>query len=300
MKNIITIILFLITYSTTKAQSKDCSVLLNHFYVTVDTNTYQAILDSEILNSDFAYAYENIRSWGGGIYVIGKDNYIEIFHPNSISDEYIPVGFTWVCYTSLVPNCIEKYELPDSDLIEYSSDENFDELSVFTRDSVYQSNTHSLITTREMNKGLYENWTKKTYNDSLKFQTTDYNNPAESDSSKNYLFKNVTGLEINLNIRDSLSIIHYLNLIGYTVESKGQNSLKLSNSTDFVELHFSNNVELSTISVIHFELYKPIESTHLLLGNSEIIIDNKTGRWELNKPLQYLIPIKTGFSETVK
>ena len=280
MKKIITILIFLTTYSSTTAQSEDCSVLLNHFYITVDTSTYQAILNSEILN--YAYAYEKIRDWGGGIYIIGEDNYIEIFHPNSISDEYIPVGFTWICNTSLVVNCIEKYKFPDSDIIKYSSDENFDELSVYTQDSVYKSNAHGLFTTREMNKGLYESWKKKTFNDSLTFQPTDYNNQAESDSSKNYLFKNVSGIEVNLNTRDSLRVTKYLNLIGYTSEYKGQNSLKFTNSIDFIELHFANSVEFGTISVIHFELNKPIGSYQILVGNSEIEIEGNTGKWKTN------------------
>ena len=282
MKNIITIFLFLTTYSTTTAQSEDCSVLLNHFYVTVDSNTYQAILNSEILNSDFAYAYEKIRNWGGGIYIIGKDNYIEIFHPNSISGEYISTGFSWICHSSLVANCIERYKLPDSSLVEYSSDENFDELSVFTQDSIYMSNSHGLFTTREMNKGLYENLTKKTFNDSLHFLSTDYNNPAESDSSNNYLFNNVTGIEVNLNTKDSLSVSQYLNLIGYTLESKAQNSLKFVNSNDFIELHFSESVNLATICVIHFGLNRSVDSKQILIGNSRIEIEGNTGRWKIN------------------
>jgi hypothetical protein len=239
-------------------------------------------LDSEILNSDFAFSYEKIRSWGGGIYIIGKDNYIEIFHPNSISGDSIPIGFSLICNTSLVANCIENYKLSDSDLMEYSSDENFDELSVFTQDSVYQSHSHSLFTTREMNKGLYESWVKKTFNDSMKFQTTDYNSQAESDSSKNYLFKNVAGIEVNLNTRDSVRVIKYLNLIGYTVESKGKNSLKFTNSIDFIELHFSNNVELATISVIHFELNQSTDFKRISAGSSEITLKGKTGKWEIN------------------
>ncbi len=283
MSRTLIILIFLFTYSARGTYAQNCSVVLNHFYITVDTSTYQAILKSEFFGSEFAYSYEKIRSWGSGIYIIGNDNYIEIFHPNSISNEYLPIGFTWICNTSMAANCIEKYKLPDSTLIEYSSDENFDELSAFTQDSIYQSNSHGLFTTQEMNKELYEGWKKKTFNDSLKFRTTDYNNQAESDSSKNYLFKNVTGIEVLMNTRDSINVTEYLNLIGYTIESKQKNSLKFTNSIDFIELHFSNNVELATISVIHFELNEPIESKLLSLGNSELKIENNTGRWEINK-----------------
>lgn len=283
LKIALTLVLFLTVYSGVRAQKQDCSVVLNHFYITVDSATYQAILSSEILNSDFAFSYEKIRSWGGGIYLIGEDNYIEIFHPNSIVNEYLPVGFTWICQASLVPNCIGNYNLPSNESMKQSSDENFNELSVSTLDSVYIQNASSLFTTIEMNTDFYESWTKKPFHDSLNFLTTDYNSPAESDSSKNYLFSNVTGLEINLNAQDSSSIIQYLYLIGYSLESKDAKSMRFTNSIDFIELHFSENIELATIAVIHFKLNQPTESKQISIGSSEMFIENNTGRWEINK-----------------
>jgi hypothetical protein len=273
---ILTIFIFLTVCLGVRAQTQDCSVVLNHFLIVVDSNTYQAILGSEILNSDFAYAYERNKNWEG-IYIIGQDNYIEIFHPKSTSNEYLPIGLTWVCQASLFANYIEKYELPDNNVIEFSSDEDYDYLSLYTLDS------SNLMTTQEMNKNQYESWTKKTFNDSLNFQTTDYNSSAESDSSKNYLFNNVTGIQINMNLRDSLRIKQYLNLIGYTVESKVQNKLKFSNSIDFIELDFSKNVEFASISVIYFKLNQLTELKRISLGNSEIVIEGNTGKWEINK-----------------
>jgi hypothetical protein len=281
MKKILTLFIFFTVYSGVSAQKHDCSVVLNHFLITVDSTTYQAILGSEILNSDFAYAYERNKNWEG-IYIIGQDNYIEIFHPKSVHNEYIPIGFTWICQASLVASCTEKYDLPNNNLIEYSSDENYDYLSVYTQDSLYIQDSSSLMTTWEMNKNQYENWTKKTFNDSLNFQTTDYNSSAESDSSKNYLFNNVTGIQINLNLRDSLSITQYLNLVGYTIGSNVRNNLRFSNSIDFIELDFSENVEFASISVIYFELNQPTESQHITLGNSEILLEGNTGKWEIN------------------
>jgi len=285
MKRILTIAIFLTICSGARAQTQDCSVLLNHFLIVVDSTTYQVILDSEVLNSDFAYAYEKKLQGYSGIYIIGQDNYIEIFHPKSVDDEIIPIGFSWICQSSLVANCVEKYGFPDDKQIKYSSDEDFDHLSVSTEDSVYIQASSGLMTTREMKKNLYEGWTKKTYNDSLNFQTTDYNSTAESDSSKNYLFNNVTGIQINMNLRDSLRITQYLNLIGYTVESKVQNELKFSNSIDFIELDFSENVEFASISVIYFKLNQRTELKHISLGTSEIVIEGNTGKWEINKPI---------------
>jgi hypothetical protein len=282
MKRILTLLIFLTVFSGIQAQTKDCSVVLNHFLISVDSTTYQAILGSEILNSDFAYAYERNKNWEG-IYIIGQDNYIEIFHPKSVHNEYIPIGFTWICQASLVASCTEKYDLPNNNLIEYSSDENYDYLSVYTQDSIYIQDSSSLMTTWEMNKNQYESWTKKTFNDSLIFQTTDYNSAAESDSARNYLFNNVTGIEVKANLRDSLRITEYLNLIGYTIESKVQHKLKFSNSIDFIALDFSKNVAFASISVIYFELNQSTELKHILLGNSEIVIEGNSGKWEINK-----------------
>lgn len=281
MNKILTISLFLTMCSGTRAQTHDCSVVLNHFLMVVDSTTYQAVLNSEILHSDFAYAYENNKNWEG-IYIIGQNNYIELFHPKSVVNELIPVGFTWVCQSSLIANCTEKYDLPDNQMIAYSSDENFDELTVYTHDSVNSHGSSGLMTTLEMNKKQYESWTTKTFSDSLKFETTDYNSPAESDSSKNYLFKNVTGIKINLSFRDSLNITQYLNLIGYTVESIDQKKVKFSNSIDFIELNFSEHAEFSSISVVYFQLNQPTELRRISLGNSEIVLEGTTGKWEIN------------------
>ncbi len=283
MKRILTIFIVFTVCSGVRAQTQNCSVVLNHFLITVDSTTYQAILDSEVLNSDFAYSHEKkLRSYSG-IYIIGEDNYIEIFHPKSVDDEIIPIGFSWICQASLVANCTKNYDLPDDKQIKYYSDEDFDCLSLTTQDSVYIEASSGLMTTREMKKGLYESWTKKTFNDSLKFQTTDYNSAAESDSSRNYLFNNVTGIQINMNLRDSLRIMQYLNLIGYTVESSDQNKLKFSNSIDFIELDFSKNVEFASISVIYFELNQPTESKLISVGNTEIVLEGNTGKWKMNK-----------------
>jgi hypothetical protein len=283
MKRILGPFIFLIVCLGARVQAQDCSVVLNHFLIVVDSTTYQAILGSEILNSDFAYSYEKkLRSYSG-TYIIGQDNYIEIFHPKSYVGRELPIGFSWICQASLVANCIGKYDLPNNKQIKYSSDEDYNYLSVYTQDSAYIKETFDLMSTLEMNKSQYESWTKKTFHDSLSFLTKDYNSAAESDSSKKYLFNNITGIQVDLNHRDSLSVTQYLSLIGYTVESNVQNKLKFSNSIDFIELDFSKNVEFASISVIYFELNQPTESQHIILGNSEIVLEGNTGKWEINK-----------------
>ena len=86
-----------------------------------------------------------------------------------------------------------------------------------------------------------------------------------------------------MNQTDSINVTQYLNLIGYTVESKVQNKIKFSNSIDFIELDFSEDVEFASISMIYFELNQPTELKYISLGNSEMVIDGNTGKWEVNK-----------------
>ena len=274
MNRILSLFLFLSLSLSAKAQ--DCSVVLNHFLIVVDSVTYQSLLSSELVNSELAFAHEKTLSNWKGLYVIGEDNYIEIFHPKSIYDDSIPVGFSWISQSSLKANCLKNYKLPNNDFIEYDSDEIFDYLSLNTQDS------SNLMTTHEMNKDQYESWTKKIYNDSLTFEAVDYNSIAESDSSKNYLFKNVSGLEIILNQRDSLSISQYLQLIGYTLEASKKSTLKFSNGTDFLTIKFSMDTRMATVNTIYFELRQSTASRTIYLGSSIINLNDKTGKWVIN------------------
>ena len=227
------------------------------------------------MNSNFAYAYEKKKNWQG-IYLIGKDNYIEIFHPNSIQNEELPLGFTWICHSSLNANCIEKLELSDKEQIAYCPGKEFDELAYETEDSV------NLFSVYEMNKSFYESWTKKPYHDSLKFETTDYNSPAESDSSQNYLFKNVMGLHIEINPKDSASVISYLNLIGYRLNIVQSNSLRFISNGDFITVNFSKDVQYPSISTIYFTLNKKCALKQIRAGSSLITLNGTTGKWEFN------------------
>ena len=58
-------------------------IVLNHFLLTVDSTTYQEILNSKVINSSFAYGHEKQLSGYSGMYIFGRDNYIEIFNPNN-------------------------------------------------------------------------------------------------------------------------------------------------------------------------------------------------------------------------
>lgn len=275
-KLLIILSLFLGTTSSIKGQNNIPKIVLNHFLVIVDSTTYEEILKSKILNSNFAFSHEKKLKGYSGIYIIGQDNYIEIFNPKSIQNEVHKPSESWICHTSMKVNQLENLNTSKK-MFNYSTNEEFDELSLYFKDST------NLFTTWEMNKNHYENWSKKTFSDSVNFLAVDYNSPAESDSSRNYLFNNVAGVRISINKSDSLEIIDYMTLIGYSKIITKENKLRFSNSTDFIEIVFHKEKEIPRITTIYLKLNSENKSERIQIGNSELIIKGKQAIWELEK-----------------
>ena len=275
-KLLIILSLFLGTTSSIKGQNNIPKIVLNHFLVIVDSTTYEEILKSKILNSNFAFSHEKKLKGYSGIYIIGQDNYIEIFNPKSIQNEVHKPGESWICHTSMKVNQLENLNTSKK-MFNYSTNGEFDELSLYFKDST------NLFTTWEMNKNHYENWSKKTFSDSVNFLAVDYNSPAESDSSRNYLFNNVAGVSISINKSDSLEIIDYMTLIGYSKTITKENKLRFSNSTDFIEIVFHKEKEIPRITTIYLKLNSENKSERIQIGNSELIIKGKQAIWELEK-----------------
>ncbi len=275
-KLLIILSLFLGTTSSIKGQNNIPKIVLNHFLVIVDSTTYEEILKSKILNSNFAFSHEKKLKGYSGIYIIGQDNYIEIFNPKSIQNEVHKPGESWICHTSMKVNQLENLNTSKK-MFNYSTNEEFDELSLYFKDST------NLFTTWEMNKNHYENWSKKTFSDSVNFLAVDYNSPTESDSSRNYLFNNVAGVRISINKSDSLEVIDYMTLIGYSKTITKENKLRFSNSTDFIEIVFQKEKEIPRITTIYLKLNSENISERIQIGNSELIIKGKQAIWELEK-----------------
>jgi hypothetical protein len=269
------LILLLGITSSANGQLSNVNIVLNHFLVIVDSITYQEILNSKILNSNFAYAHEKQLSGYSGIYVFGQNNYIEIFNPRSIQNELHSPGESWVCHTSLKVNHLESIDISNKSRIVYSTDEEFDDLSLYFQDST------NLFTTWEMNKNHYENWSKKIFHDSVTFLPVDYNSPADSDSSKNYLFKDVAGIKITLNHSDSSDVIDYLTLLGYSRSLSNTNTIRFSNSIDFIELDFQKEVKMASISTIYLNLKNESLTEQLQIGQTTLFIDGKQAVWIL-------------------
>lgn len=264
------------TILSVRGQSSAPKIVLNHFLVFVDSITYQEILESKILNSNFAYCHEKKLKGYSGIYILGQDNYIEIFNPNSIENEYNDPGTSWVCYSSMKANYLKELNSTRENKFEFSSDNEFDDLSLYFQDST------NLITTWEMKKSHYENWSKKTFNDSVSFLSVDYNSPEESDSSKNYLFNNILGIKVLVNKADSINIIGYMKLIGYSKILERGNGICFSNSVDFIEVDFQIEVEIPTITTIFMELKNESKTERIEIGKSVLYIEGNQATWEFN------------------
>jgi len=250
-------------------------IVLNHFLLTVDSTTYQEILNSKILNSSFAYAQEKKLSGYSGIYIFGRDNYIEIFNPNSIENEQIELGTSWICYSSMKANQLKEINATNTHNFEFSNDDYFDELSLYFQDST------NLLTTWEMKKMHYENWAKKTYNDTVSFLSVDYNSPADADSTKNYSFNNVLGLKVLVNSADSVAVLAYMEFIGYS-KTTSTGVIRFSNSTDFIEFEFRPDIKSPTVTTIYLELKNSYETEQIAIGKSELYVEGKQAIWVFN------------------
>ncbi len=264
------------TILSVRGQCSTPKIVLNHFLVIVDSITYQEILESKILNSHFAYSHEKKLKGYSGIYILGQDNYIEIFNPNSIENEYNVPGTAWICYSSMKANYLKELNATRENKFEFSSDNEYDYLSLYFQDST------NLITTWEMKKSHYENWSKKIYNDTVSFLSVDYNSPEESDSSKNYLFNNVLGIKVLVNKADSVFFVDFMNHIGYVQTLGMGNKLCFSNSVDFIEVAFQAEVEIPTITTVYMELKNESKSERIEIGKSIIYIEGNKATWEFN------------------
>lgn len=256
----------------TNEVKKSNQVCLNHSLLVLDSTTYKALVNSEFINL-FAFSYEKQLPSYQGFYLIGETSYLEFFHPKSMEGEDLEKGEIWICLASLKANYLKELNSDKMSFIEYESDDSFNYLSLITKDSI------NPITTWEMKKKQYENWTKKKYHDSISFFPVDYNSPEESDSSFNYLMNDINGIGISLNQNDSLKVITYLKEIGYKSYSEFHGYPRISNNEQFIELHVSNDKKYPSINRYYIKLNEPIESTIENIGNSRIECEGKLAIW---------------------
>lgn len=259
-------------------QTNSNLVCFNHSLLVLDSTTYDAAVNSEFL-SNFAFSHEKQMTGFKGFYLIGETNYIELFHPNSINGSIEEPGAIWICLASLKANYLKTLNQEKLDFLQFELDDQHSYLNLLINDSM------NPITTREMRKDQFESWTKKEYHDSIEFLPVDYNSPAESDSSSNYLMNDVIGIGLTLSADDRLDVIRYFREIGFDSVSDFKGFERLSNEDQFIELHFTNEDILPSINRFYLQLNKPVPQHNEVIGNSRIECDGKLATWnfELGK-----------------
>ena len=247
-------------------------VCFNHSLLVLDSTTYEAVVNSEFI-SHFAFSQEKQLTGFKGFYLIGKTNYLEIFHPKSIEGEYWEPGSIWICLASLKANYLNKLNKEKLDFIEFESDDSYNYMNLRMNDS---SNP---IATMEMMKNQFESWTKKEYHDSITFLPVDYNSPQESDSSSNYLMNDVKGIGLSLNPDDSLKVTRYLKEIGYNSVSEFKGHTRISGNNQFIELHISKDNNSLSINRFYIQLNQSVEQSTQIIGNTRIECNGKSAIW---------------------
>jgi hypothetical protein len=275
MKSFSFLLILLSSSVYTKGQNVTTDILLNHSLLVVDSITYQGIIQSKFLKK-IAFCYEKKMTNWSGFYLIGKDNYLEVFHPQSFNGSSMEVGETWICLASMRVNKIKKLAQKTPPFIEYDEDENYHYLSYIRKDS------STPITTWEMKEKQFESWTKKIFKENMVFSPVDYNSSSDSDSSSGFGIKNISGLDLKINPSDILPFSTFLELNGFKKINSTISVLEFSNQKEIIKLFPSKNHLKPNIFRIYFDLNRQLCKKTKYIGNSKLVIIKKKASWEFN------------------
>ncbi|MCG8575323.1 MAG: DUF5829 family protein [Flavobacteriales bacterium] len=251
------------------------AVQLNHLMLIVDSSSYEAICNSEFIQKQFAFSYHKKFGEWNGFYLIGERNYLEIFPEYDFTPPELETGVNWACLSSMKSGTLSTLNQNET-VFDLEEDSESTYLSLTLSDSLCP------LSVWEMKKSYYESWTKKEFKEGMHFLDTDYNSPAESDSSKNYMFNNIIGISYQANEKDSSLIRTYFEACGYTISSSGAKSLILENGFEKIRFHFSPMIKGFSVESIEFELDVPYPILKLPFGNSRLEIAGKRARWYFN------------------
>lgn len=260
-------------YKTLSVEKEN--ICLNHTLLVLDSATYYALTHSHFINK-FAFGYEKRFSDYQGTYLIGKNNYFEFFHPKSIEGEDLKKGEFWICLSALEPQSVIPSLSDTLHGLVYEEDAQFKYLSLML------ANENNLVSLREMKKEQYESWTGKTYTDTTTFLPVDYNSPAESDSSQNYLFQSIRGIEIELSIKDSLRFTNYLKQMDYSLSTQSATVLNYEKEDHFLQLSFQPKIESPRIVKYTLSLNQTVKKHVEKIGNSTLTCEGNQAIWQFD------------------
>ncbi|MGV3610702.1 MAG: DUF5829 family protein [Fluviicola sp.] len=254
------------------------SIRLNHLWIALDSTTYQAIRNSDFLKSGFAYSMEKQLTYWEGFYIIGKNTYLELFHPKSIVGEKLVPGQNWTSYSSLQSGSVNSLAL-DSSYINMEDDDHFKCLNYI---SYVQDDTLSPFAIYEMKQLHYEGWVKKEFKQGMTFDPVDYNSRAESDSSENYLFQDIVGITYSIPSADAANAIDFFSKSGYPVKKRAKNCVVCDNGTERIVLLFKDNAGTVLVNSLELKLRGKYKKKKYFFGQSKLLIKGETATWCFN------------------
>jgi hypothetical protein len=272
VRNSLLIPLILMTYKALGQTSP--LTRLNHLMIVVDSNTYQVLSDPDFMTSMFAYTTEKEFDEWKGIYLIGEDNYLEFFHPTSVVGEQMDVGFNWACLSSMRSGYLDSVP-QDTTSTECERDDYFTYLSYKLNDST------TAFSIYEMKRKQYETWVQKEFTDGMSFEPVDYNSRAESDSSKNYLFKNVVSVNYTIPTSNAPHATNFFLNCGFSIVNEQSNRIEFSNGEERISLFSDENVTTVILNNIELELNAHMFYESFTLGTTQLVVQGNRALWKL-------------------
>ncbi len=269
--------------------TNDAAVLLDHFYITLDSSTYNNLLKSEFLKTSFAGLdkglpdFKPVEARATSFYIRGKKHYIEILGPaNKFKEAIGTTGFGFMIDSeedfksakALPGNKTSKTYLTATDTASYKI--NGEEIiwyrPFFTTGSIltYMHTWYSYYNPEFINL-LYN---KK----QSKYSREQFLEPVY-ESSK--LFQAITKIELVCNKADFQRISSEFHLLDRQMAS-GEGKLTISlNEVDLV-LKLDINIDKSYLKEFHCKLNKA-DTTNLDFGEVQIKNSGKKSIWKFNK-----------------
>jgi hypothetical protein len=245
------------------------AIQLNHIYLVVDTETYESIKQSDLINS-LAFAYEqknsadNQTSWEG-FYIRGKNTYIEFFYPQEryprIGISGIGMGVDTKGDLDVISEKLKK-DHPNTKNGYFSRNEKpwFEYVAV--NDSYFF----------ERNSYWVMEYASECFSVNSKDISRAHYNEEKYDSKKSLL--NIEGFSIALKPEGVSILSSYLKSSGLDVHDHSYST------SENVKIQLSEEGECyKGIYQIEFSLNRPFEDGSYRIGNSTLVLQGKKGTW---------------------
>ncbi|MFK7785299.1 MAG: DUF5829 family protein [Crocinitomicaceae bacterium] len=267
------LLILVVCYMGRSYAQQESLIRLNHLMLVVDSAAYASLCD---MQSEIWYSDQKKLKYWEGLYIIGENNYLEIFHQNSMKEETLEVGENWTCYASMKSGHFASLTY-DSAYIQFDENDYFKTLSCELNDEL------SPFQVWEMNQLQYETWTKKEFEEGMTFEPFDYNSQAESDSSRNYLFDDLVGVTYTIPSADSDRAIAFFKAVGYSVIERATDTISFDNGLERITLIFKDKINTVLINSLELRLKRPLKKEVFQVGLIKMLVEGNTMVWSFDE-----------------